>query len=323
MNPLVDVQHLSRFFSLTGGLLQRKIGEIKAVNDVSFAITKAESLGIVGESGCGKSTLARLVLSLIRPTSGHIVFDGQDINRMGKKQLRTLRARMQMVFQDPHSSLDPRNSIYRSLEEVFKIQKKNTPKKQIIERIHQLLGMVGLKPEHCRAYPHQLSGGQKQRAVIARALVLVPEFMILDEPTAALDVSVQAQIILLLQELGEQFDMTYLFISHDLALVDYFCQRIMVMYLGKIVEITPSNLSLQQPAHPYTQLLMDSVFAADPNVRKIIPSLEGEIPTPFDLPRGCAFENRCKYARSICKEHSPELLEIHTGKFAACHFPLT
>ena len=322
MKTLVDVQHLSRFFYLTGGLLQRRIGEIKAVNDVSFSISKGETLGVVGESGCGKSTLARLVLSLIRPTSGQILFDGQDINSMGKNRLRTLRARMQMVFQDPHSSLDPRNSIYRSLEEVFKIQKKEIPRKQINERIHELLGMVGLKPEHCRAYPHQLSGGQKQRAVIARALALVPEFMILDEPTAALDVSVQAQIILLLQELGEQFGMTYLFISHDLALVDYFCQRIMVMYLGQIVEITQADLSRQQPAHPYTKVLMDSVFVADPGVKKTIPALEGEVPSLFDLPRGCAFENRCKYARPLCKKQSPELVESHTGKFVACHFPL-
>lgn len=323
MTPLVEIRHLSKFFPVTGGLMHRKIGEVKAVNDISFDIFKGESLGVVGESGCGKSTLARLILNLIKPSSGRIIFDGQEINRIGKGRLRHLRRKMQMVFQDPHSSLDPRNSIYRSLEEVFKIQKVPLAQEKINDRILELLGMVGLKPEHCRAYPHQLSGGQKQRAVIARALALVPEFIILDEPTAALDVSVQAQIILLLQELGDQFNMTYLFISHDLALVDYFCQRIIVMYLGRIVEITPANLSRQQPRHPYTKVLMDSVYVADPLAETRTPRIKGEVPSPFNLPKGCGFANRCEYARDICRTTSPELLEAGPGEFVACHFPLT
>ncbi|MFH1155130.1 MAG: ABC transporter ATP-binding protein [Pseudomonadota bacterium] len=300
--------------------MHRKIGEVKAVNDISFDIVKGESVGVVGESGCGKSTLARLMLNLIRPTSGQVLFDGQDVNRIGKTRLRNLRRRMQMVFQDPHSSLDPRNSIYRSLDEVFTIQKEKISRKKINDRIVELLGMVGLKPEHCRSYPHQLSGGQKQRAVIARALAMVPEFIILDEPTAALDVSVQAQIILLLQQLGDQFGMTYLFISHDLALVDYFCQRIIVMYLGRIVEITPAGLSRQEPAHPYTKALMDSVFVADPLAEAKALKIEGDVPSPFNLPRGCGFENRCAHARDICRKDSPELREIMPGKFVACHF---
>lgn len=322
MTPLVEIRHLSKFFPVTGGLLHRKIGEVKAVNDISFDILKGESLGVVGESGCGKSTLARLILNLIRPTSGKVIFDGQEVNRIGKSQLRHLRRKMQMVFQDPHSSLDPRVSIYRSLEEVFKIQQVPLSQEKINGRILELLGMVGLKAEHCRSYPHQLSGGQKQRAVIARALALMPEFIILDEPTAALDVSVQAQIILLLQQLGDQFNMTYLFISHDLALVDYFCQRIIVMYLGKIVEITPAHLSRRQPMHPYTKMLMESVYVADLQAKNKAPSIEGEIPSLFNIPEGCAFENRCAYAREICKAKSPQLLEVQQGEFVACHFPL-
>ncbi|OQY52786.1 MAG: peptide ABC transporter ATP-binding protein [Desulfobacteraceae bacterium 4572_89] len=322
MKALVEIRHLSKFFPITGGLLHRKIGEVKAVNDVSLDIFQGESLGVVGESGCGKSTLARLILSLIKPTRGSIVFDGQDINLIGKQSLRRLRRKMQMVFQDPHSSLDPRNSIYRSLEEVFKIQREKMSQAESKDRIFELLGMVGLKAEHCRYYPHQLSGGQKQRAVIARALSLSPEFIILDEPTAALDVSVQAQIILLLQQLGHQFNITYLFISHDLALVDYFCQRIIVMYLGRIVEITPADLSRQKPCHPYTKILMESIFIADPDAKSKTPRIEGEVPSPFNLPDGCSFESRCEYARDICRTKSPELLETTPGKFVACHFPL-
>ena len=278
--------------------------------------------GSFSRLGCGKSTLARLILNLIRPTSGHILYDGRDVNRISKTQLRELRRKMQMVFQDPHSSLDPRISIYRSLDEVFTIQKEKISRQKINERILELLGMVGLKPEHCRSYPHQLSGGQKQRAVIARALAMIPEFIILDEPTAALDVSVQAQIILLLQQLGDQFGITYLFISHDLALVDYFCQRIIVMYLGRIVEITPADLSRQKPMHPYTKVLMESVFVADPLAEPKEPRIEGDVPSPFNLPEGCVFESRCEYAQKICKEDSPELRESISGRFVACHFPL-
>ncbi|TKB28547.1 ABC transporter ATP-binding protein [Desulfopila sp. IMCC35006] len=322
MNSLVEVRHLSKFFPVTGGLMQRRIGAVKAVNDISFDIYKGESLGVVGESGCGKSTLARLILNLIRPTSGHVLYDGQDVNRISKTELRELRRKMQMVFQDPHSSLDPRISIYRSLEEVFTIQKEKLSRPKINERILELLGMVGLKPEHCRSYPHQLSGGQKQRAVIARALAMLPEFIILDEPTAALDVSVQAQIILLLQQLGDQFGITYLFISHDLALVDYFCQRIIVMYLGRIVEITPADLSRQKPMHPYTKVLKESVFVADPLAEPKAPRIEGDVPSPFNLPEGCVFETRCEYAQNICRKESPALRQTMPGRFVACHFPL-
>lgn len=323
VTPLVEIRHLSKFFPVTGGLLQRRIGVVKAVNDLSFDIEKGESLGVVGESGCGKSTLARLVLGLIAPSSGKIVFDGQDITRLSKPALRNLRRRMQMVFQDPHSALDPRNSIFRSLEEVFQIQKVALSQQKKNERIFELLDMVGLKAEHSRAYPHQLSGGQKQRAVIARAISMNPDFVILDEPTAALDVSVQAQIILLLRELGREFNMSYLFISHDLALVDYFCERIIVMYLGRIMEITPGKLSGRRPCHPYTKVLMESLFTADPQVKTRPPKIEGEVPTPFNLPKGCVFANRCEYAQEVCRARSPDLEHAGGGGKVACHFPLT
>ena len=323
MKPLVEIRKLSKFFPVTGGLLHRKIGEVKAVNQVSFDLHQGESLGVVGESGCGKSTLARLVLGLIKPTGGSVLFDGRDITGINKKTLRHLRKRMQMVFQDPHSSLDPRYAIFESLEEVFSIQKENRDRDQMNQRIFELLDMVGLKAEHARAYPHQLSGGQKQRAVIARALATTPEFIILDEPTAALDVSVQAQIVLLLKELGQKFNISYLFISHDLALVDYFCQRIIVMYLGKIVEITAGKLSDRQPAHPYTQLLMDSLFVADPFDRKEIPQARGEVPTPFNLPKGCVFQTRCSRAQDICRQKEPALESTRHNGQVACYFPLS
>ncbi|MCG8632721.1 MAG: ABC transporter ATP-binding protein [Desulfobacterales bacterium] len=321
MTPLVEIRQLSKFFPVTGGLLHRKIGEVKAVNDVSFSLNRGESLGVVGESGCGKSTLARLILRLIEPSAGEVIFDGRDMGDLNKKELRLLRRRMQMVFQDPHSALDPRNSIFRSLEEVFKIHNGTPDRDERITRIFELLTMVGLKPEHCRAYPHQLSGGQKQRAVIARALATTPEFIILDEPTAALDVSVQAQIVLLLKQLGARFNMSYLFISHDLSLVDYFCRRIIVMYLGRIVEITPGKLSHTKSAHPYTRLLMDSLFSADPANKKEIRQAAGEVPTPFNLPRGCVFENRCEFSKEICRTQNPELTVLESGGSVACHFP--
>ena len=322
MSALVKVENLSKHFPVTGGLFNRKIGEVKAVNDVSFEIAKGESLGVVGESGCGKSTLARLMLSLIRPSSGRIIFDDLDINTLDKKSLRHLRNRMQMVFQDPHSSLDPRNSIFRSLKEVFSIQGRTMPENELNAKILSLLEMVGLKAEHCRAYPHQLSGGQKQRAVIARALAGDPDFIILDEPTAALDVSVQAQIVLLLKELGARLGISYLFISHDLALVDYFCNRIIVMYLGSIVEVTPAKLSGTRPCHPYTQVLMNSLFTADPDKETGPPPVEGEVPSPFNLPKGCTFANRCPYAKDQCKAIRPMLTTSPTKGLVACHFPL-
>jgi oligopeptide/dipeptide ABC transporter ATP-binding protein len=322
VTDLIQIRNLSKHFPVTAGLLHRTIGTIKAVNDVTLNIEHGEILGVVGESGCGKSTLARLIMRLIEPTSGQILYDDQDICRLEKLQLRQLRRKMQMVFQDPYSALDPRYSIIRSLSEIFKIQKIEISRDKLQDRIAELLETVGLKPEHNNAYPHQLSGGQKQRVVIARALALTPEFVILDEPTAALDVSVQAQVILLLQKLREKFNLTYLFISHDLALVDYFCNRVVVMYLGSVVEILPANQVSVAPRHPYTKALSDSVFVADPAARKESVPIEGEVPSPFNLPPGCVFEARCPYAQEVCRIDRPALREISEDEFVACHFPL-
>ncbi|CAB1080439.1 hypothetical protein JY97_01330 [Alkalispirochaeta odontotermitis] len=322
MSSLVRTRNLSKYFPVTAGLLHRTIGTIKAVDDVTLDIAKGEALGAVGESGCGKSTLARLILRLIEPTSGTIFFDNQNIGELDSLQLRQLRRKMQMVFQDPYSALDPRYTTYRSLSEIYKIQQVDITNQQLKDRIIELLVTVGLKPEHSNFYPHQLSGGQKQRVVIARALALTPEFVILDEPTAALDVSVQAQVILLLQQLREKFDLTYLFISHDLALVDYFCQRAVVMYLGRVVEILPAGKIATTPRHPYTKALADSVFVADPAARKDTVPIEGEVPSPFDLPGGCVFEARCPYARKVCRQTAPTLDEVGDGEYVACYFPL-
>ena len=322
MNSLVRVQNLSKHFPVTAGLMHRTIGTIKAVNDVTLDIGKGEIVGVVGESGCGKSTFARLILRLIEPTSGRIIFDNRDISQLDKLQLRGLRRKMQMVFQDPYSALDPRYSTFRSLSEIYRIQKIEINNNELKDRVAELLETVGLKPEHSNLYPHQLSGGQKQRVVIARALALTPEFVILDEPTAALDVSVQAQVILLLQQLREKFDLTYLFISHDLALVDYFCYRVVVMYLGRVVEILPAAKVSTAPRHPYTRALADSVFIADPAARKETVAIEGEVPSPFDLPAGCVFRTRCHRARDLCRETPPPLKQIAEGEFVACHFPL-
>ena len=322
MKPLVQVQNLSKHFPVTAGLLHRRIGVIKAVNEVSFEIFRGEILGVVGESGCGKSTLARLILRLIEPTAGNILLDGEDILALGKGELRRFRRRMQMVFQDPYSALDPRYTVFRSLSEIFGIQNVKIGASELEDRIAELLKTVGLKPEHGRAYPYQLSGGQKQRVVVARALALTPEFIILDEPTAALDVSVQAQVILLLQKLREEFDITYLFISHDLSLVDYFCHRVVVMYLGRIVEILPAARVSTSPRHPYTRALSESVFVADPKAKKETVPIEGEVPSPFNLPEACVFATRCRYARDICRTIIPPLTKIEQNEFVACHFPL-
>ncbi|MFH1137645.1 MAG: oligopeptide/dipeptide ABC transporter ATP-binding protein [Pseudomonadota bacterium] len=322
MTTILQVNNLSKHFPVTAGLLHRKIGLVRAVNDVSFEIKQGEILGVVGESGCGKSTLARLVLRLIEPTSGEIVFDGRDIGGLSRGRLRLIRRKMQMVFQDPYSALDPRYTVFRSLSEVYKIQKVKINEAELRERVAELLKMVGLKPEHSRAFPYQLSGGQKQRVMIARTLALAPRFVILDEPTAALDVSVQAQVILLLEQLREKFDMTYLFISHNLGLVDYFCRRVVVMYLGRVMEVLPAHQVASNPRHPYTKALTDSVYSADPKARKIMAPIEGDVPSPFNLPPGCVFHTRCRFARDRCRLEQPDLRPTGDFSQAACHFPL-
>lgn len=314
MNDLLTVDNLARNFS-QGGLLRK--GKIfRAVSDVSFNVSRGQIVGIVGESGCGKSTLARLVLRLIEPSEGTVRFDGQDMAALPRSELRRLRQRMQLVFQDPYSAIDPRYSIKDALIEPFLVQRIKL--KSTNDTVASLLEMVGLNPSVATSYPHQLSGGQKQRVGIARALALEPSLVVLDEPTASLDVSVQAQIVALLDRLRQDLGLTYLFISHDLGLVRYFCDQILVMYLGRVVEIMPRGGT---PAHPYTRALLDSTFEPDPRQRKTIARLTGEIPSGYDIPLGCAFAARCAHASDICRSVLPQLTQLSNGQQAACHYP--
>lgn len=317
MTPLLRVRNLSRQFSNSNGPF-RKEHLMYAVNDVSFDLLKGRIIGVVGESGCGKSTLARLLLRLIEPSSGTLHFDGEDLRAKSAAQMRAMRARMQMVFQDPYSAIDPRYTIARAVMEPFEVQGRK-PERLPAEEVAALLSMVGLSPELAGSFPHQISGGQKQRVGIARALALRPSLLVLDEPTASLDVSVQAQIISLLEQLRDDFGLTYLLISHDLSLVQYFCDEILVMYLGRVVEALPDTTT---PArHPYTRALMESTFAPDPAQRRIITPLDGEVPSPFNLPRGCAFANRCPRASATCRSETPVLAAVG-GHPVACHHPL-
>lgn len=316
MSDLLTVNGLSRRFS-DGGLF-RKRKTFHAVSDVSFTLKKGQILGVVGESGCGKSTLARLVLRLISPSEGQVWFDGVDMASLSRGDMRRLRQRMQLVFQDPYSAIDPRYSIRDALLEPYRVQ--GVKPKSTDETVNSLLDMVGLNSSLAASYPHQLSGGQKQRVGIARALALNPSLVVLDEPTASLDVSVQAQIVALLERLRQELGLTYLFISHDLGLVRYFCDQILVMYLGRIVEVLPSDA---MPAHPYTRALLDSTFEPDPKRRRSITRLAGEIPSGYDLPVGCAFANRCPRVTDLCRRELPTLTSQGSGHQAACHHPLT
>ncbi len=312
--PLIRIEGLTRRFQSGGGLLARPRSML-AVNDVSLTIARGEAVGVVGESGCGKSTLARLVLRLIEPTAGRISFDGAEITALAPAGLRRMRRRMAMVFQDPYSSLDPRYTVAEVLAEPFRIQRQ----KLSPEAIPALLASVGLPDGLAASHPHQLSGGQRQRVGIARALALHPEFLVLDEPTASLDVSIQAQIIALLADLRDRLGLTYLFISHDLGLVRYFCDRIVVMYLGAVVEVLPDTGSA--PRHPYTRALMESRFLPDPGQRRTLEPLAGEVPSPFALPPGCAFAARCPAARDRCRAERPALSDDPAHP-VACFHPL-
>ena len=312
MTDLLRIENLSRQFQSGGGLLSRP-RSMMAVRDVSLRIGRGEVLGVVGESGCGKSTLARLVLRLIEPTAGTVSFDGTDLTALSPAALRRMRRRMAMVFQDPWSSLDPRYTLADVLAEPFRVQREPLP----AGRIATMLEAVGLPTSLAQSYPHQLSGGQRQRVGIARALALRPDFIVLDEPTASLDVSIQAQIIELLSGLRDRLGLTYLFISHDLGLVRYFCDRVVVMYLGAVVEVLPAAGAA--PRHPYTRALIASGFAPDPARRRQIAPLTGEIPSPFNLPRGCAFAGRCPQATDLCRAERPALSDDPAHPVACFH----
>jgi oligopeptide/dipeptide ABC transporter ATP-binding protein len=314
-DPLVTLTALSKRFDSPGGFMKPS-RSMMAVRDVSLTIPRGSVVGVVGESGCGKSTLARLVLRLLQPTSGHVLFDGTDLVTLAPRPLRALRRRMAMVFQDPYSSLDPRFTVGDVLEEPFVVQGQPV----LPARIEELLTQVGLSPALTTSFPHQMSGGQRQRIGIARALALHPDFIVLDEPTASLDVSIQAQIISLLETLQSDLGLTYLFISHDLGLVRYFCDRIVVMYLGAVVEELPHPRAA--PRHHYTRALMDSNFSPDPLQRRTLATLGGEIPSPFNLPPGCAFAARCGAATDRCRTEVPALETDPDGHRTACFHPL-
>jgi oligopeptide/dipeptide ABC transporter ATP-binding protein len=314
-DTLVAISGLTREYVSSKGLFGPK-RSMRAVNDVSLDVPRGKVTGVVGESGCGKSTLARLVLRLIDATAGTVTVDGVDLGTLSAGALRKLRRNMQMVFQDPYSAIDPRYSIRRALEEPFQVQGVPIGK----GTVEELAAKVGLSPRMIESFPHQLSGGQKQRVGIARALALKPSFLVLDEPTASLDVSIQAQIIGLLEGLKQDLGLTYLFISHDLSLVRYFCDRIVVMYLGRIVEILPDARAA--PHHHYSRALMDSHFEPDPAKRKLVTRLSGEIPSPFSLPPGCAFAARCTAASDLCRSARPPLTASDNGHQVACHHPV-
>jgi len=315
---LVEIQELKKWFPVKKGFLKRTVGYVKAVDGLSFSINKGETLGIVGESGCGKSTMGRTLLRLLEPTSGKIFFEGEDITGLDKESLRAKRRDMQIIFQDPFASLDPRMSVGSIISEPLKVHR-ILAGKELEERVAQLLCDVGLNPDYAARYPHEFSGGQRQRVGIARALALKPKLIVCDEAVSALDVSVQGQIINLLQELKEKFSLTYIFIAHDLGVVRHISDRVVVMYLGKILEMADKDELYENPLNPYTKALLQAVPVLDPDSRKEDLALEGEIPSPADPPAGCRFHTRCGMAFDRCREAEPKLKEVSPGHFCACH----
>jgi oligopeptide/dipeptide ABC transporter ATP-binding protein len=315
--PLLEIRNLKKYFPVRKGLLQRVVGHVHAVDDVSFAIRPGETLGLVGESGCGKTTVGRTLLRLYEPTSGSIHFRGEDVTHRGGAALRSLRRDMQIVFQDPFSSLNPRMTVRGIVEEGLRIHRIGAAAERR-ERVEEILVKVGLDPTYLYRYPHEFSGGQRQRISIARALALQPQFMVLDEPISALDVSIQSQIINLLAQLKDEFQLTYLFISHDLSVVEYISDRVAVMYLGEIVEVATSEQLYRNPLHPYTQALLSSVPSIDPTKRRQRVVLPGDVPSPINPPSGCRFHPRCPIAVEACKTQVPPLVQID-GHSVRCH----
>ena len=318
--PLVEVENLKMYFPITAGLLRRKTGDVKAVDDISFTIFEGETLGLVGESGCGKSTAGRALLRLYDPTAGKVVIDGHDVTHAGATELRRLRPTMQMVFQDPQASLNPRMTVSAIIGEPL-LEHTKLSRNDREERVLSLMDQVGLNRDFANRYPHEFSGGQRQRIGIARALALNPKFIVCDEPIAALDVSIQAQVVNLLEELQDSLGLTYLFISHDLSMVRHIADRVAVMYLGKIVELASRDALYERPMHPYTQALLSAVPEADPDAethrRHII--LKGDVPSPANPPKGCNFCTRCPKVMDICKQVKPAFREEAPGHFVACH----
>ena len=319
--PLLRVENLTRHFPIMRGVFRRQVGTIRAVDGLDFEIRERETLGLVGESGCGKSTAGRVILRLHDATAGRIVFRGTDVTALDGEALRQLRPRMQMIFQDPQDSLNPRMTVGSIIGEPL-VEHGVAKGGRLRERVEELLEAVGLDPGFANRYPHEFSGGQRQRIGVARALALNPEFIVCDEPIAALDVSIQAQVVNLLEDLQERLGLTYLFISHDLGMIRHIADRVAVMYLGRIVELAPSDALYREPRHPYTRALLSAVPIHDPereaHRERII--LSGDVPSPADPPPGCRFSTRCPMAAPECSQREPEWRELHPGHWAACHF---
>lgn len=321
---LIEVRHLKKYFPIKGGVFKSKIGDVKAVDDVSFVIPKGQVMGLVGESGCGKSTTGRTLLRLLDPTAGEMIYDGTDIFKLSNRELKPYRTKMQIVFQDPYSSLNPRLPIYDIIGEAMLEHKIVANREEMMNRVYELMDKCGLFPEQAGRYPHQFSGGQRQRICIARALAVNPEFVVCDEAVSALDVSIQSQIINLLKDLQEDLGLTYLFISHDLSVVKFISDSVGVMYLGEIVEMGSKEQIFDHYTHPYTEALLSAAPSFDPrkrnNANRII--LQGDLPSPSNPPSGCRFHTRCPFATEKCKAEVPQTYEIEPGHTVKCHFAL-
>lgn len=315
---ILRVDHLKKYFPIKAGVFQKTIGNVKAVDDVSFSLRKGETLGLVGESGCGKSTTGRTILRLLDKTEGSVYFKNNDIFKIKKDELRKLRPKMQIIFQDPYSSLNPRMTVGEIIGEAL-IDHGMASKKEITDRVMEVIELCGLAPYHVKRYPHEFSGGQRQRIGIARALILNPEFIVADEPVSALDVSIQSQIINLLSDLQQKMGFSYLFISHDLSVVKHISHRVGVMYLGSLVELAGKDELYENPLHPYTKALLSAVPIPDPTLKRDRIILKGDIPSPANPPKGCKFNTRCPYAKEICSSEVPEYREIAGDHFVACH----
>jgi oligopeptide transport system ATP-binding protein len=321
--PLVEVEHLKKYFPIRKGILQREVARVHAVDDVTFSVGEGETLGLVGESGCGKSTLGRCIVRLLQPTEGDIRFQGRSIGKLSRRELRPLRREMQMVFQDPYASLNPRQRVGTIIETPLRIHDIGDAK-QRKRRVRELLEIVGLSPEHYNRFPHEFSGGQRQRIGIARALALQPKLIVADEPVSALDVSIQSQMLNLLKDLQDEFRLTYLFIAHDLGVVRHVSDRIAVMYLGKLVELSPAEELYDRPIMPYTEALLSAVPIPDPDLadRRERIVLQGDVPSPINPPAACRFHPRCRYMTDVCQQIEPPLVDYGNTHLAACHHPL-